>query len=347
MSPRLSRWEAAAAPPSRATIWRHIRALRYQPPGRAYRGDRKHVFCSALEQAEQLFTAAETIGYASRPIQLFYGLSQAGRAIAAASTAADNNNFRLTGHGIKAPSLNQRPPLHELTVIDEGTGSFTQLAPMLRSGTLPDGAQLGQIWASIPGLLDQPLARTSECLPPLRFEVQGFVEPQEVHGWVHGLPARLGGAADPERAVRDFLAGYPSLAGSSPSRLADGIIPDDPQTGSGMVVRCWPWPDPIDPAKYVTFLEDFEDRRTLPYRGNDDRWVFPALGGDKTALHPLLAWWALLFALSMLARYEPASWTSHLDVDASPNTVPLESALGHALDACPQLILDAIRAVGS
>jgi hypothetical protein len=295
-----------------------------------------------------LFTAAETVGYASRPIMLFYGLSQAGRAIAAASTAADNNNFRLVGHGIKAPSLNQRPPLHELTVIDEGTGSFTQLAPLLRSGTLPDGAPLGQIWASIPGLLDQPLASTSECLPPLRFEADSLGKQQEVHGWVHGLPAHLGSAADPKRALRDFLAGYPSLAGSSQSLLADGIFPDYPQTGAWKAMRCWPSPGPIDPAKPVmTFLEDFEDRLTLPYLGDDDRWVFPALGGDKTALHPLLAWWALLFALSMLARYEPASWTGYLDVDASPNTVPLESALGHALDACPQLILYAIRAVGS
>jgi len=113
-------------------------------------------------------------------------------------------------------------------------------------------------------------------------------------------------------------------------------------------MRCWLAPGPIDLNKPVmTFLEDFEDRLTLPYRGDDDRWVFPALGGDKTALHPLLAWWALLFVLSMLARYEPASWTGHLDIDASPNTVPLESALGHALDACPRLILNAIRAVGS
>jgi hypothetical protein len=298
-----------------------------------------------------LFTAAETVGYASRPILLFYGLSQAGRAIAAASTAADNNNFRLTSHGIKAPSLNQRPPLHELTVIDEGTGSFTQLAPLLRSGTLPDGAPLGQIWTSIPGLLDQPLASTSEYLPPLRFEaenVQGLgAQQQEVHGWVHGLPARLSAAADPRRAVHDFLAGYPSLAGSSQSRLADGIFPDDPQTGSGKVMRCWPWTGPVGPRPAADLLEDFEDRCTLPYLGDDDRWVFAALGGGQTALHPLLAWWALLFALSMLARYEPASWTGHLDVDVSPSAVPLESALGYALDACPQLILYAIRAVSS
>jgi hypothetical protein len=147
---------------------------------------------------------------------------------------------------------------------------------------------------------------------------------------------------------------HPALAGrySGASLMAAASTANTtsiyPHPSAWKAMRCWPRPGPIDPAKPVmTFLEDFEDRLTLPYLGDDDRWVFPALGGGKTALYPLLAWWALLFALSMLARYEPASWTGHLDVDASPNTVPLESALGHALDACPQLILYAIRAVGS
>lgn len=92
-------------------MWREIRALRSHPLGRAGKGDRKRVFGSALVQAEQLLTAAGAAGYASRPILLFYGLSQAGRAIAAAWTAADNDSYRLNGHGIRALDLDQRPPL--------------------------------------------------------------------------------------------------------------------------------------------------------------------------------------------------------------------------------------------
>lgn len=237
MSPRLARWEAAETPPARGEEWRHIRALRYQPPGRANKGERKRVFCSALEQAEQLFTAAEEIGYASRPILLFYGLNQAGRAIAAASAKADNNNFKLTGHGITTPNLDQRPALHELIVIDHGAGSFTQLARLLQSGSLPSGEPLGQIWTIIPDLLDQPLASTTEYLPPLRFEtamvLESGTQQQVVHGSVHGLPARLSVAADPQQAVVQFLAGYPSLTGSGESHLADGIILNDRHTGAG------------------------------------------------------------------------------------------------------------------
>ena len=43
-----------------------------------------------------------------------------------------------------------------------------------------------------------------------------------------------------------------------------------------------------------------------------------SIGGDQQALHPLLAWWAILFALSMLARYQPDTWTDYLDVDRAP-----------------------------
>jgi len=88
-------------------VWREIRVLRSHPPGGAGKGDRKRVFGSALVQAEQLLTAAGAAGYASWPILLFYGLSRAGRTIA----AADNDSYRLNRHGIRALDLDQRPPL--------------------------------------------------------------------------------------------------------------------------------------------------------------------------------------------------------------------------------------------
>ncbi|WP_418606212.1 YaaC family protein [Georgenia sp. SUBG003] len=58
----------------------------------------------ALEQAQQQFAAAERIGYESRPLNLFYGLSQAGRAIAAGSRLlgrGTNHQWQANGHGLK------------------------------------------------------------------------------------------------------------------------------------------------------------------------------------------------------------------------------------------------------
>lgn len=66
---------------------------------------------------------------------------------------------------------------------------------------------------------------------------------------------------------------------------------------------------------------------------------------QQKPLHPLLAWWAVLFGLSMLARYEPARWTEDLDVDKSALAVPLETVLDAALEACPELICLALLEV--
>jgi hypothetical protein len=61
--------------------------------------DRKATYLSALEQAEQFFKAATTAGTATMPVHLFYGLSQAGRAIVAAAANA-GSDWRLSDHGI-------------------------------------------------------------------------------------------------------------------------------------------------------------------------------------------------------------------------------------------------------
>jgi len=103
------------------------------------------------------------------------------------------------------------------------------------------------------------------------------------------------------------------------------------------VRRAWTLSDSDDPGK-------FRSRHTRPYLGDDDPYIFPSIGGDQQALHPLLAWWAILFALSMLARYQPDTWTDYLDIDQSP-AVPVETLLDRALLTCPELLLHAIRSV--
>jgi len=72
------------------------------------------------------------------------------------------------------------------------------------------------------------------------------------------------------------------------------------------------------------------------------RWIRPAVG--SVALSSLLTWWALLFGLSMLARYEPAGWAAALAVESSELAVPLEELLDIALDRVPELIFDALSA---
>ncbi len=76
--------------------------------------------------------------------------------------------------------------------------------------------------------------------------------------------------------------------------------------------------------------------------GFEVRWLRPAVG--DVALSELPTWWALLFGLSMLARYEPAGWTAALALDSSPLAAPLAQGLQVAIDRVPQLVLDALVA---
>lgn len=48
-----------------------------QPPDFAARGDRRDTFSAALEQSEQFFRAGDSVGYESKPVMLYYWLSEA------------------------------------------------------------------------------------------------------------------------------------------------------------------------------------------------------------------------------------------------------------------------------
>lgn len=112
-----------------AVAWQMLRTLRSSPPGNAQRGDRRQTFNAALEQAEQLFGAAANVGPAARPLLAFYGLSQAGRAVAAAALDVSNREYRLGGHGITTGQMQglAASGLAALTVEDQGEGSLPNL----------------------------------------------------------------------------------------------------------------------------------------------------------------------------------------------------------------------------
>lgn len=327
---------------SRDAVWMDLRSLRSQPPGGASGNDKRRLmFNAALDQAEQLFGAAADTGFASRPLLLFYGLSQAGRAIAAAARAAGPGDWKLSDHGIAVPDLNRRVEMRDVVVRDKGIGSFTQLASILGSGTLGDGVPLGQVWVTIPELTLRPLmGSTSDLRPALFLNMTGVAGAEGYFGELSVFPSPWS-QPPPEPKISEFLARYPSLAGQvepEPGHALAPILRGDPPRLD--IQRAWPAPNdgPVSGS-------DLERQLTVRYRGDDDRWAFPVLGAATQPLHPLLSWWAVLYTLSMLARYEPGIWAGHLDIDRSNDAVPVANALNVALDACPQLVLHAIRTV--
>ena len=57
-----------------------------------------------------------------------------------------------------------------------------------------------------------------------------------------------------------------------------------------------------------------------------------------------MTWWAVLLALSSLARYEPGLWREALDVDGSASAVALQALLEEGQRRVPELLLEALTA---
>jgi hypothetical protein len=101
--------------------WRDIRALRANPPDLATQNKRRRkVFSAALQQAEELHGASAQAGSSSRPITLFYSLSQGGRALAAAK--ATGRSWEFGGHGLETKFASEE--VLEARVKANGHGAF-------------------------------------------------------------------------------------------------------------------------------------------------------------------------------------------------------------------------------
>ena len=188
-----------------------------------------------------------------------------------------------------------KPGLPDLIVVNDRKGSFNQLAPLLHSGSLPDGATVGQIWLTIPDLAPKaPTGTSLGYLPTLRLEYLSEDGRPDFSSWIEGMPQGFGSHNYNEDDIVTFCSPYPTLAGSTGRRVSNQPPLPDIERQSVRVRRAWMLAADQEPG-------EFYDGLTRPYLRDDARHVFPSIGGDTQALHPLLAWWAVLFALSLLA----------------------------------------------
>ncbi|MFX0593036.1 YaaC family protein [Melissospora conviva] len=336
--------ELGTTPPVRS--WQMLRSLRHEPPGRADKGARKVMFGAALEQAEQLFTAAKSVTPAASPLLLFYGLSQAGRAVAAASSREGNDNrWQLRGHGIANSDATHLSPsdLAMLTVKNHGNGSFTQLADILGAASLPTAVPLGDIWGLLPESAHFPLPEMGHLRPRnLQIARYGIIDdrklvasiyvPSELLDADQGThPQDIASNCDQQRAaVRDYLARFPSLNGF------DFTTPDGQRieirglaaTEKEILIQWEKSPTRSDAEELL--------RYSVGYRS--ENLAFPSLGSDTRPPHPFLLWWAVLFTLSKLARYEPSIWAATISVNSSPVAAAIEHILRESMTILPELI---------
>ncbi|MCT9093928.1 hypothetical protein N4G70_34485 [Streptomyces sp. ASQP_92] len=69
-------------------------------------------------------------------------------------------------------------------------------------------------------------------------------------------------------------------------------------------------------------------------------YVLPAIEGNQRPLHPLLAWWGVLYGLASVARYEPQSWVKAINIDKANDRTAnaIEHLLEMATSAIPELV---------
>jgi hypothetical protein len=322
--------EAERRTPSQ--VWAPIRELRADARAVVGRNAaQQKVFGAALQQAEELFAAAGSIGYASKPLPLFYGLSQAGRAIAAA-LEAPQRRWELVGHGLSAAfggglaSGTVRP---EPGVAD----SFGVVARLLASPVPAGRVGFARIWSSLPELT-RPAALCAGLVKPRR--VGWGSESEPMPAWAR-VPAR----ADLPEDIRPF----PSLTDGATNPDAEPFFElvgdeDDPDSlemvevePSGLVLSY------RDEGPYTRRLDSVAvEYRRREGAGVSAFFLRPALEDEGEPPSVLMTWWMLLYAVSVCARYHPRIWAQALDVDASPIAVALEQCLDLAVVRVPELI---------
>ena len=316
---------------------RSLRALRHAPPGYAGQGARRTMFQSSLEQCEQFLAAASDTGYATRPVQLFYALSQAGRAIVAASPRVGNQAWRVSGHGLTA--CTSPVAAADVTVTAAKAGLYPAVASAMGAEALvPDEpVALRELWPVLPETADVPLT-AGAMLPALIFSQDSWPEEDAfVRADIDWIPRQVHDLSGQDRArVQAHLDSYPALRSSRlrRSQPMGGLDWRSEKRGMGLSVE---WRDSTPLA--LADAKTLEDLAVARYRSADDTFVTPAIGSMATGLHPFLALWAVMLALSSLARYEPATWSKMIDIDQSAEANPIEHLLEETIASVPAAVL--------
>lgn len=313
-----------------------LRALRASPPGAASRGERKKVFCSALEQSEQLLEAAAAVPAVVRPLLLFYGLSQGVRAVLAADSARDNNSYVASGgHGVRTQNLSDE--LKNVELKPHASGMLPQLCESMEVDMYTDAFTLGEMWAANPDLFQlrlatlntEPAVGSLTCAPnphqPGKTLVNIGLQP-EINVQQLNSRTQVAEYVNETFVLPVSVEPLPEASLFKSSRM------------DGTFVTLTAHAD----APHADVKRALEERVcTIGY----NTWICPRIGGITPRPNSLVSWWCLLEALSARARYSPQRWTHDIDPDSNVVAVQLETLLAEAGPRCYRLILDAVRAV--
>lgn len=316
--------------PDANTALTQIRWTRSDPPGKAADSEkRRETYCAALQQFEELLRAAEAAGHASRPLPLFYALSQAGRAV----VAAYGESPTCVGHGlaeVRPSDGGERALLHR-RVKRRSTSNdiFGAVARASNSGDFDGEIELGAAWVANPHSPRLPLELwQSDWRLALLVVDEDIPAPRGVDLHEKAKILRVLPFADPMEATADHGVDfgperYPTIDDQAGARAMERNV-GGTRTWDGLVV-------------YRTDLSSIDQIAPRSVFG-DSRYLVPRLPAQRKMLSPFLLWWVLLYGFSVYARYEPELWVRTLDVDRSSAAVGIEHIMTSALTWIPQLV---------
>src|ERR1035437_804759 len=346
-----------------------MRSVRAHRPHLAAHGARATTFGAGLEQAEQLWLASQNVGAIASPLLLFYGLTQAGRALCAAGIPGaawkgaqqHGLHFQLTEPANRLPL-----DLTKVRVRKNGEGLVHQVGEVLESPVLSDSASLSDLISSLDSDLyfddkqysvPRPLEVSEVGMQeawggPARKELFLGRVPDVLASNREDVPAALPNnlaytrIVPPSAAdVAAWLSAYPRLRALGEPTNVESPVPSLGRTERGdWVIRlAWGGDDRIEGVTQTQWTLQQLDVVYTDKQSVAGGVVLPSVGGNTEAQHPLVTWWLVLYCLSMLARYYPTVWTTLLDVDHSLQAVPFDHLISVARAKVPKLIYDAMH----
>lgn len=292
------------------TYFEELLRLRSKRTPTVRKGARGDAYTIGLQQALDLWQAAGKVDPLASPILRYYAVTQAALAIAAASPLGNQSWKPGHSHGLTCevvyPQSNGRLDFSQVFVSPVGDGVAQTLAAALKSDMIPPGTPLADLMAS----LWHRVYGLEEAITPVypRRPMSVWVSPVE---WgAGGVRVTVTGDfkaafdADSTR-VHEFLAGYPGLARCNNYSVTwhDQGEPwmglELPGSAAMGTIQAWLDECDVEVSPGITTAKVF----------------LPGLGGGNEKIHPLLTWYVVLYAFSMLARYHGRLWRSRLDLD--------------------------------
>jgi hypothetical protein len=327
---------------------------------------RAKTFAAAMQQFEEQMSAAKVVTPATRPINLYYGMTQAGVAISAVHKPG---NWSAYSHGL---TLDAVPEIVDIPIWPDGSGAYQIVSEAVGSPLITGKVTIGALWASLPELGFARLKGSGESPGPLDL-YPGTVPTPNSSSVVAYSP---GGAVmtdsgvheyynSPEDAIRAAAPTatlyindeMPKVADAQPwlARLrelypsahdADFVNPARPfeETMPGQRFATeLKWPLPTDATMDANFNKTYFREKAPQYVHVVDRYLRPSVEKGLEPPSPMMTWWLLLYAFSILARYAPRKWVDALNPDAANSSAAaLQYALDTALERVPHLVLEAL-----